>query len=207
VRSRWLCLAGPFGSDCECRCRANVCDAPLARAWVSKAARFGLSFSVALPTYRCSAGYDATGKLLNVAMDSVQPAWPSDTRVLEFATNADDMATLVQEWRYARPPQLREIIWYRVPVATDVRNWCWTTLSAVMSGRKPLHHLEVLQEGENPIDLSIANTGGDIWHFRQAAKQQWPTLRAPEWFGICNGRQFKLSRSSSLRVNLLRPMF
>jgi hypothetical protein len=139
--------------------RANLCDAQSARTWVRKAARIGLPFSVALPTYRCSAGYDAPGKLIGVAMDSVQPAWPPGTRVLEFTTNADEMAMLVKEWQQARPPQLREIIWYRVPVATDLRNWRWVTLSAVMSGRKPLHHLEVLQEGENPIDLSIVNTG------------------------------------------------
>ena len=139
--------------------RANLCDAQSARTWVRKAARIGLPFSVALSTYRCSAGYDATGKLLSVAMDSVQPAWPPETRILEFATNADEMAMLVKEWKQARPPQLREIIWYRVPVATDLRNWRWVTFSAVMSGRKPLHHLEVLQEGENPIDLSIVNTG------------------------------------------------
>jgi hypothetical protein len=139
--------------------RANLCDAQSARTWVRKAARIGLPFSVALPTYRCAAGYDPSGVLLSVAMDSVQPAWPPGTRVLEFETNADDMAMLVKEWQQARPPQLQEIIWYRLPVATDVRNWRWTTLSAVMSGRKPLHRLEVLQQGENPIDLSIANTG------------------------------------------------
>jgi len=92
-------------------------------------------------------------------MDSVQPAWPPGTRVLEFATNVDEMAMLVKEWQRARPPQLREIIWYRLPVATDLRNWRWVTLSAVMSGRKPLHRLEVLQQGENPIDLSVVNTG------------------------------------------------
>src|SRR5205823_11444471 len=69
------------------------------------------------------------------------------------------MGMLVKEWQRARPPQLREIIWYRLPVATDIRNWRWVTLSAVMSGRKPLHHLEILEEGENPIDLSIVNTG------------------------------------------------
>jgi hypothetical protein len=137
----------------------NVCDAQLARTWVKKAARLGLPFSVALPTYRCSAGYDASGKLLSVAMDSVQPAWPPGTRVLEFATNVDEMAMLVKEWQQARPPQLREIIWYRLPVATDLRNWRWVTLSGVMSGRKPAHRLQVLQDGENPIDLSIVNTG------------------------------------------------
>jgi hypothetical protein len=44
--------------------------------WVAKAARFGVPFSVALPTYRCTAGYRPDGKLLSVAMDSVQPSWP-----------------------------------------------------------------------------------------------------------------------------------
>jgi hypothetical protein len=28
-----------------------------------------------------------------------------------------------------------------------------------MSGSKPRHKLEVLQEGENPVDLTVANTG------------------------------------------------
>ena len=139
--------------------RATLCDAALARKWLRKAARLGLPFSVALPTYRCSAGYDAAGKLLSVAMDSVQPPWPPDTRVLEFASNADEIAMLVKEWRQKRPSQLREIIWYRIPVATDVRNWRWVTLSAVMLGRKPLHQLVALQEGENPVDVAIANTG------------------------------------------------
>ncbi|PYK34709.1 MAG: hypothetical protein DME54_07115, partial [Verrucomicrobia bacterium] len=38
-------------------------------------------------------------------------------------------------------------------------NWRWPTLSAVMSGRLPKHKLNILQEGENPIDLSIFNAG------------------------------------------------
>jgi hypothetical protein len=139
--------------------RSNLCDSVWARKWVTKAARLGLPFSVALPTYRCTAGYDPAGKFLGAAMDSVQPAWPPDTRILEFSTDADQMAALVQAWQQSRPPQLKELIWYRLPVATDMRNWSWATLAAVMSGRKPLHRLEVSQEGENPIDLSIVNVG------------------------------------------------
>jgi len=138
---------------------SSLCDPVSARKWVAKAAELGLPFSVALPTYRCTAGYDPAGKLMGVAMDGVQPAWPPNTRILEFTTDADEVATLVQEWQRSRPPQLRELLWYRLPVATDRRNWHWATLSTVMSGRKPLHRLEVLQEGENPIDLSIINTG------------------------------------------------
>jgi hypothetical protein len=138
---------------------AKLCDPAAARQWVAKAAKLRLPFSVALPTYRCTAGYNAAGTLLGVVMDSVQLAWPPDTRILEFATNADEMAALVNEWQNARPPELRELIWYRVPVATDIRNWRWVTLSAVMSGRPPIHKLNVVQEGENPIDVSIVNGG------------------------------------------------
>jgi hypothetical protein len=138
---------------------ATLCDTRSAREWEARAARLGVPFSVALPTYRCTAGYGPDGKLLGVAMDSVQPSWPPSTRILEFGTDADDVAALVNDWHTARPPQLRELLWYRVPVATDTRNWQWSTLSAVIAGRKPLHRLEIGREGENPIDLSITNSG------------------------------------------------
>lgn len=138
---------------------ATLCDTKLARQWVQKAAEFRLPFSVALPTYRCSAGYGPDGKLLSVAMDSVQPVWSPGTRVLEFGADADQIAALVNDWQKTRPPQLRELIWYRVPIATDTRNWRWPTLAAAMAGRPPKHQLSVRQEGANPIDLSIFNAG------------------------------------------------
>ncbi len=138
---------------------ATLCNAHSAREWTAKAAKFGLPFSVALPTYRGVAGYGPDGKLLSVAMDSVQPTWPPGTRTLEFGADADEIATLVETWQKARPNQLRELIWYRIPIATDTRNWRWVTLSAVMAGRRPEHKLRVLQEGANPIDLSILNAG------------------------------------------------
>jgi hypothetical protein len=200
--------------------RASLCDAQFARKWVRKAARIGLPFSVALPTYRCSAGYDATGKLLSVAMDSVQPAWPPETRVLEFDTNPDEMAMLLNEWQQARPPQLREIIWYRVPVASDMRNWRWATLSAVMAGRKPRHQLEVLQEGENPIDLSIMNTGEAEEQLDSVVTATWNSAAVvaadalPGWIvDLTNGRavftptpehRMRLSPGGKRRIGWLR---
>src|SRR6266403_1636565 len=145
----------------------------LARKWVGRAARLKLPFSVALPTYRCLAGYDSAGKLLGVAMDSVDPTWPPDTQVLEFATDADEVASLLKEWQAARPPELRELLWYRIPVATDVRNWRWATLSAVMNGRTPVHRLKVLQEGNNPVDLSISNPGEADEEFDVVVTVSW----------------------------------
>jgi hypothetical protein len=138
---------------------AVLCDPKLARKWVTKAAKLGRPFSVSLPTYRCLAGYDANGKLYGVAFDSVQPSWPNGTRVVEYSVDADEIADLVAEWKTTRPKELRELLWYRVPVASDLRNWRWPTLAAVMSGRRPAHRLEVLSEGENPVDVSITNTG------------------------------------------------
>jgi len=139
--------------------QASLCDPMLARKWADAASRLGMPFSVALPTYRCLAGYGPSGKLLGVAMDSVDPSWPPGTHVLDFATNADEVAGLVQEWRTARPAGLRELLWYRLPVGTDARNWRWPTLAAVMEGRKPVHRMEVVIDETNPVDLAIINTG------------------------------------------------
>src|SRR5205807_8313528 len=138
---------------------ATLCEPRLAREWIARAGKLGIPFSVALPTYRCAAGYGPNGKLLSVAMDSVPPVWPPGTRVLEFGADANEIAAVVNDWQKARPPQLRELIWYRIPIATDTRNWRWSTLAAVMAGRPPKHQLSVRREGANPIDLSIVNAG------------------------------------------------
>jgi len=138
---------------------ATLCDSKLAWESVARGGKLGMPFSVALPTYRCAAGYAPDGKLLSVAMDSVQPSWPPGTQILEFGADADKIAVLVNEWRKTRPQQFRDLIWYRVPVATDARNWRWPTLAAVMAGRRPKHQLGVRQEGVNPVDLSIVNAG------------------------------------------------
>jgi Protein of unknown function (DUF3142) len=136
-----------------------ICDPALARSWVAKAGNLGRPFDVALPTYRCTAGYDPAGNLLGVAMDSVEPVFPPGTRLLEFDSDADALARLVSDWRKAQPQNLKGVIWYRLPVSTDGQNWRWPTVIAVMEGRAPLHHLEVSRQGDNPVDLSISNNG------------------------------------------------
>lgn len=139
--------------------RAVLCDPALARKWVGRAASIGIPYSVSLPAYWCVAGYDGSGKLLGVAMDAVQPAWPPGTSLLEFSANAEDIAGLVAEWRQTRPAGMLGLLWYRVPVATERRNWRWPTLAAVMAGRKPSHQVEAVCEGSNPVDVSIVNRG------------------------------------------------
>jgi hypothetical protein len=152
---------------------AVLCDPALARKWVAAASRLGVPFSVSLPAYWCVAGYDEGGKLIGVAMDSVQPAWPPGTSVLDFSANEDDMADLVAGWEQDRPRALKELLWYRVPVATDQRNWRWPTLAAVMAGRKPSHRVDIVCDGDNPVDFSIVNNGEAEEHSYCAVTVTW----------------------------------
>jgi hypothetical protein len=161
---------------------AVLCDTALARQWVGKASALGMPFSVSLPAYWCVAGYDGRGKLLGVAMDSVQPAWPPGTSMLEFSANADEIADLVGEWKRKRPAGMKELLWYRVPVATDQRNWRWPTLDAVMAGRKPAHRVEaLLTAGENPVDVSIVNRGQAEERSRWSVTLDWNGAEPTAW--------------------------
>ena len=200
--------------------RAQLCDTQAARRWVTKAAKLHRPFSVALPTYRCTAGYNRAGKLIGVAMDSVQPAWPPDTRRLDFTADADAIAVLVHEWQQARPAELRELLWYRIPVTTDTRNWRWPTLTAVMAGRKPVHRFEVVGTGKNPVDLSISNRGesDDDWSPTIAARWNAGELVAADalagWsvrsqrqdalFTVAPGHRLRLPPGAERRIGWLR---
>ncbi len=197
-----------------------LCDPKIARKWVAKAARLGRSFSVALPTYRCLAGYDENGKLLSVAMDSVQPVWPRGTRVFELGANPDRIAQLIAQWMRTRPALLRDLIWYRIPIDTDARNWHWPTLTAVMEGRPPEHKLEIVTEGENPIDLLLANQGEADEQFAGEITVEWNdstlissdalpgrTLRAEEHratFAIAAENALRLSPGERRGIGWLR---
>ena len=153
--------------------RPAVCDVQKARARVEQAAKLGMPFAVALPTYRTTAGYDAAGKIVGVATDSGPPQWPPGTVRQEFPAPAADIAALVAEWMQRRPAALTGIYWYRLPVATDARNWRWPALAAVMSGRAPLSRLEVKTTGISPLDVILTNTGDQDEWLPQAVTLTW----------------------------------
>ena len=92
-------------------------------------------------------------------MDSVQGSWPPNTILREIAADPDELADLIREWRENRPAELEGIIWYRLPVETDARNWRFATLATVANGRKPHRQVDVFSEGMNPMDVAIRNAG------------------------------------------------
>lgn len=136
-----------------------LCDPARAQRWVMQAAKIGHPFVVSLPTYSALVGYAPDGRLLGMALDGVQPSWPAGTRVVEFSPDPADLARLVAGWRNLHPTAMRGIIWYRLPVSGVARNWRWPTFAAVIAGREPTRHLEILAEGASPVDLRLANHG------------------------------------------------
>ncbi len=137
----------------------TLIDPTSARRWVEQAAGFGVPFSVALPTYRSIVGFNAEGKIVGIDSEGPARAWPADTRLVSYLSPADELATLVAGWTADRPAALRDLIWYRLPVPGEARNWTWKTLSPVMAGRAPVRKLEVIRDGGNPLDLSVLNAG------------------------------------------------
>lgn len=152
---------------------ALVCEPERARQWVKKASTMGHPFEVALSTYSAVVGYDEAGRLRGVALDAVQPSWPAGTRLMHLDSDAESLAALVAEWRTTRPPKMRGVIWYRLPVATDQRNWRQETFNSVIEGRALKHQLIAKVSEANPTDLSLVNEGDVDENFMGKVIVRW----------------------------------
>lgn len=139
--------------------RSLLCEPDRARKWVQQAAKLQRPFEIALSTYSALAGYDPQGQLLGLALDATQPRWPAGTQVMRLDSDAPALAALVQEWTAAPPQNCTGIIWYRLPVETDQRNWHWSTLAAILDRRMPQSRLEAKITSTQPYDISLENTG------------------------------------------------
>ena len=132
---------------------------------VRRASQWGRSFKVALPTYGSAVLCNAQGQWLDVASeDSVRTE--VGTHLVEASSSPDDALRLLQEWRKHRPAGLAGIVWYRVPVDGDKRNWSWPQLQAVIHGMRPQPRFEaaLVSRAEGYDDVVIRNTGnGDGW--------------------------------------------
>lgn len=139
----------------------TLCDCTDARQWVEQAARYGVDFRVALPTYGYVVGFDTEGEFLGLSAEGPSQTWPTGTHMEVVRSDPFALAELVQQLRQDRPKRCTGLIWYRLPVAKDRLNWTWTTLRAVMEGRVPDQRLRVEVEYPEPelADIVLVNTG------------------------------------------------
>lgn len=139
----------------------HLCDPRLAQRAVERAATFGRPFWVALPTYSYLAAFAPNGQLYGLLAEQRAGRRLPTLRWQELAPNPADMAALVRQWQASRPPEMQGVVWFRLPVDGDQRNWRWPTLQAVAHGRDPLPQLRssLAQAADGSWQLVLANLG------------------------------------------------
>lgn len=152
-------LVAPRGPDHP----ARLCDPQQAHWAVQRAAETGRPFRVALPTYSYGVAFDAQGKLLGLAAEGPVPALPLGGVWQELQASPEEITGLLSSWRLSRPALLRGLVWFRLPVDGDRRNWAWPTLQAVRAGRVPVPRLKVAwQRGDQGTWELVAVNGGEL---------------------------------------------
>ncbi len=136
-----------------------LCDPTAARQAVERAVRFRRPFRVALPTYGYAAAFDRGGALLGLAAEGPARAWPAGAGVSPAVSDPAALAGLVRGWTRDRPRELSGLLWYRLPVAGDQRNWSAATFQAVRAGIAPRGEVRAVIAATEPelFDLSLAN--------------------------------------------------
>ncbi len=157
----------------------TLCDPAAARQAVERAARIGVPFRVALPTYGYLTAFDAKGRFVGLSAEGPNKSWPAGVRTREVRANPLELATLVQLWTTNRPAGMRGIIWYRLPVAGDVLNWRWPTLAAMMAARCPRESFRAEPRRVEPglVEINLVNDGDLDLSSRLAVKVRWQQAR------------------------------
>jgi hypothetical protein len=154
----------------------TLCDPAAARRAVARAAGLGIPFRVALPTYGYFMAFNSDGRFIGLSAEGPAKTWPANARICETRANPVELAQLVQDWNTNRPANLQGIIWYRLPVATDILNWRWPTLAAIMAARSPRESFraEPRRVESGLVEVSLVNDGELDISSRLAVEVRWP---------------------------------
>lgn len=157
----------------------TLCDPSAARLAISRAATLGVPFQVALPTYGYTLAFDATGKFASLVAEGPTPAWPASFVRRDVRADPATLADLVRTLTAKPPANLTGLLWYRLPVAGDQRNWSWPTLAAVMAGHTPAARPQavVVSTALGLHDLVLINDGDDDFSGPVNLTVRWPADR------------------------------
>jgi hypothetical protein len=129
-----------------------------ARAAARRAAEFHIPFRIAMATYGCEVRFGADGKVADVISEDLTA--PSTLERVYALADPVASARLVREWTLDPPEGMQGIIWYRLPVGSDRRNWPWQTFQLVAHGETEPAAAELeATTGPGVKDLSIVNHG------------------------------------------------
>lgn len=134
-------------------------DAKQARQWIDAFAKQTTKpFRVALPAYGSALVVDAEGHTIGVESEA---ALAEPGARMEMFSDPRTVAGLLRDLEHARPPNLRGIVWFRLPLPGDRRAWPLATIVAVING-KDLHSawMPTISDGGNgAFDVTVRNSG------------------------------------------------
>ena len=145
--------------------RVELINFDLARDAISLAGRIGRNFEVALPTYSCFVIFEADGnRVFDVVSEDLPRQWPRNTGPIRLGrTDSALSSLLVSDLQRSHPRVLSGIIWYRLPVESDVMNWNRTVWEKVARGKRPISKIEIesIRPEGRPMrtELFLKNTG------------------------------------------------
>lgn len=130
---------------------------------IHRASRLRAGFRVALPTYGYDLIYDAGGSLRSVVAEGLTPPVPEGGVVRRVRADPRELSSFVKSLQRERPTLLEAIVWYRLPVETDRRNWHARTLETVLRGGNPEPRLraEARRTAPGLFEVDLLNDGDD----------------------------------------------
>lgn len=196
-----------------------LCDAAQARSWVEEAARAapGVPFRVALPTYTYELAFAPDDSCLGIVAEGESRAWPEGSRVVFLRADPAALAALRDAWNRKRPAEMTGLVWYRLPVSQDLRNWRWSTLRAMVEGHTPVPRLEIRTQPDTEgklHDLVIANTGEADARLPASITVGWEAAASPEagdalsgyeWSAQGKRAEFRLPDAPSSAPRVIPP--
>jgi hypothetical protein len=153
----------------------SLCDPAEASRAVENLSRLHTPFTVALPTYGYQLLFNASHQLVDVIAEESPSTNPDHLEIRETWTDPATITHLIQLWTHDRPASMTSIIWYRLPIETDQRNWSWPTLQSVMQGVPPTPQLELraIRQPDASTTITLSNVG--------TADDRTPSMITAQW--------------------------
>jgi len=179
----------------------TLCDPKAALAAAEKASSFGIPFRVALPTYGYLMAFATNGQFVGLSAEGPAKSWPANAKLREVRSDPVEMAKLVQKLAANPPPNLRGIIWYRLPTIVDNLNWRWPTLGAIVNAQLPHESVraQLRRVEAGLVEINLVNEGELDISSRLAVEIRWQDARLVAGDGL---RGFELVEGDASTARL-----
>ena len=130
-----------------------------AERWVRRfAAQTRRDFRVAVPAYGSRIRFDNEGRAIAVENEMAVDATRADSS-REMDVDPAGVATLLRRIAEDSPPNLKGIVWFRLPVAGDRRTWTLAAIREVVAGHVPTARISAvtIARDNGAADIFVVN--------------------------------------------------